>query len=160
MVSQALLGEGGRIWLYLTDYSSVYDHFQKLRQLAWGERGIILLVEVRCIEISNKMASSVHPYRPIIDHFLHKIKMYKQGGWLCSPPARVSFMGAGGGGQFASPPWKLASPLESDHHSSTLYILCTCKKVLPLLMEKLSKSDLWTSQQLWSLAKRFYLLNR
>ena len=57
---------GGKIWLPLTSCSSAYDRFQKLGQLARGEREIILSVDVCCIGISGKTASSA---RPLYAHY-------------------------------------------------------------------------------------------
>ena len=48
--------------------SFVYDHFQKMRQLAQGEGKIELSVDIRCIGTSDKMACSAHSELDLLPH--------------------------------------------------------------------------------------------
>ena len=52
----------------LTDYSFVYHHFQKMRQLALGEGKSGFSVDIRCIGTSGKTARSVHPKVDLLPH--------------------------------------------------------------------------------------------
>lgn len=47
-----------QILVSLTNCSFTYDHFQKMQQLARGERKIVLSVDIRCIGTSGKTACS------------------------------------------------------------------------------------------------------
>ena len=64
-----------QILLFLTKYSFVYNHFQKMRQLPRGEGKIELTADIHCIMTSGKVACSVHP---IVDLLFHR-NVWKRG---------------------------------------------------------------------------------
>ena len=58
----------------------MYDHLQKMRQLARGEGKIKLTADIRCIGTFGKAAQSTHPVI-IIDLLLNR-NVWKRGvGW-------------------------------------------------------------------------------
>ena len=57
------------------DCSSMYDHFQKMQQLAQGERKIELTADIRCMRTSGKLSCSVCP---IVDLLLYT-NVWKRG---------------------------------------------------------------------------------